>query len=109
MATIVVVEAQPDNLKLITALLTLKGHRVIGLPSGEPLVATLLAERPAPALALLDSQLPGRHGFGALADVQKIEGRRPWKVVAPTARAMPGERDQARAAGVDVLLAHPFA
>jgi len=48
MATIVVVEDQPDNLKLITALLTMKGHRVIGLMSGEPLVATLLAEQPPP-------------------------------------------------------------
>src|SRR2546429_7221664 len=45
-----VVEDQPDNLKLITALLTLKGHRVVGLHTGELLVATLLAERPAPAL-----------------------------------------------------------
>src|SRR5437867_12691111 len=97
MATIVVVEDQPDNLKLFTALLTLKGHRVIGLPSGEPLVATLLAERPAPALVLLDIQLPGRDGFGVLADVQKIEGDRPWKVVALTAHAMPGDRDKALA------------
>ena len=41
MATIVVVEDQPDNLKLITALLALKGHRVVGLHSGDRLVATL--------------------------------------------------------------------
>ena len=34
MATIVVVEDQPDNLKLITALLAMKGHRVVGLASG---------------------------------------------------------------------------
>src|SRR5438034_4396732 len=60
MATIVVVEDQPDNLKLITALLTMKGHRVVGLTSGELLVATLLAEQPPPALVLLDIQLPGR-------------------------------------------------
>ena len=44
MATIVVVEDQPDSLKLIKALLTLKGHRVVGLASGEELVATLRAE-----------------------------------------------------------------
>ncbi len=108
MATIVVVEDQPDNLKLITALLTLKGHRVIGLPSGEPLVATLLAERPAPALVLLDIQLPGRDGFGVLADVQKIEGDRPWKVVALTAHAMPGDRDKALAAGFDGYITKPI-
>src|SRR5438309_9768081 len=63
MATIVVVEDQPDNLKLITALLTMKGHRVVGLTSGEPLVATLLAEQPPPRLVLLDIQLPGRDGY----------------------------------------------
>jgi len=108
MATIVVVEDQPDNLKLITALLTLKGHRVIGLPSGEPLVATLLAERPAPALVLLDIQLPGRDGFSVLADVQKLEGDRPWKVVALTAHAMPGDRDKALAAGFDGYITKPI-
>src|SRR2546426_1397168 len=71
MATIVVVEDQPDNLKLITALLTMKGHRVVGLTSGEPLVATLLAEQPPPRLVLLDIQLPGRDGYSVLADVKR--------------------------------------
>jgi len=108
MATILVVEDQPDNLKLITALLTLKGHRVVGLPSGEPLVATLLAEHPAPALVLLDIQLPGRDGFSVLADVRKIEGDRPWKVVALTAHAMPGDREKALAAGFDGYISKPI-
>ncbi len=108
MATIVVVEDQPDNLKLITALLTLKGHRVVGLPSGERLVATLLAEQPRPALLLLDIQLPGRDGFSVLADVREIEGDHPWKVVALTAHAMPGDREKALAAGFDGYIAKPI-
>jgi CheY-like chemotaxis protein len=108
MATIVVVEDQPDNLKLITALLTLKGHRVVGLHTGELLVATLLAERPAPALVLLDIQLPGRDGFGVLADVKKIEGDHPWKVVALTAHAMPGDRERALGAGFDGYITKPI-
>lgn len=108
MATIVVVEDQPDNLKLITALLTLAGHRVVGLTSGELLVATLLAEQPRPALVLLDIQLPGRDGFSVLRDVQKIEGDRPWKVVALTAHAMPGDREKALAAGFDGYIAKPI-
>src|SRR4029077_17501801 len=74
MATIVVVEDQPDNLKLITALLPIKGPRVTGLMWGEPLVATLLAEQPPPALVLLDIQLPGRDGYSVLGDVKRIEG-----------------------------------
>src|SRR2546430_11809130 len=109
MATIVVVEDQPDNLKLITALLTMKGHRVIGLPSGESLVATLVAEQPPPALVLLDIQLPGRDGFGVLADVKQLAGDSPWKVVALTAHAMPGDRDRALAAGIDGSITQPLA
>ena len=108
MATIVVVEDQPDNLKLFKALLTMKGHRVIGLPSGEGLVATLLAERPAPQLVLLDIQLPGRDGYSVLDDLKKLEGDHPWKVVALTAHAMPGDRDKTLAAGFDGYIAKPI-
>src|SRR5205807_1594348 len=108
MATIVVVEDQPDNLKLITALLTMKGHRVIGLPSGEPLVATLVAERPPPDLVLLDIQLPGRDGFAVLADVRRLAGDHRWKVVALTAHAMPGDREHALAAGFDGYITKPI-
>ena len=108
MATIVVIEDQPDNLKLITALLTMKGHRVIGLGSGEKLVATLLAERPAPELVLLDIQLPGRDGYEVLGDVKRIAGDHPWKVVALTAHAMPGDREKTLAAGFDGYIAKPI-
>jgi len=36
-AIIVIVEDQPDNLKLLTTLLTIKGHHVVGLPNGGPI------------------------------------------------------------------------
>ena len=108
MATIVVVEDQPDNLKLIKALLTMKGHRVVGLGSGEGLVAALLAEQPAPRLVLLDIQLPGRDGYSILGDLKKLEGDHPWKVVALTAHAMPGDREKILAAGFDGYIAKPI-
>jgi CheY-like chemotaxis protein len=107
MATIVVVEDQPDNLKLITALLTMKGHRVIGLASGEAVVPTLAASQPAPELVLLDIQLPGRDGYSVLGDVKKMAGHHAWKVVALTAHAMPGDRERALAAGFDGYIAKP--
>ena len=108
MATIVVVEDQPDSLKLITALLAMNGHRVVGLASGEELVPTLRAATPPPALVLLDIQLPGRDGFSVLADVKRIEGDHPWKVVALTAHAMPGDRERALAAGFDGYITKPI-
>ena len=108
MATIVVVEDQPDNLKLFTALLTMNGHQVIGLAGGERLVDTLRSHRPVPALILLDIQLPGRDGFELLEDIRKIEGDHPWKVVALTAHAMPGDMEKAIAAGFDGYITKPI-
>src|SRR5205809_642918 len=75
---------------------------------GNSCSATLLAEQPAPGLVLLDIQLPGRDGFGVLADVQTIEGDHPWKVVALTAHAMPGDRERALDAGFDGYITKPI-
>ena len=108
MATIVVVEDQPDNLKLFTALLTMHGHQVIGFEGGDRLVVTVRDHRPTPALILLDIQLPGRDGFQLLEDLQKTKGDHRWKVVALTAHAMPGDRDRALAAGFDGYITKPI-
>jgi len=108
MATIVVVEDQPDNLKLITTLLGLKGHQVIGLASGDGLLDVMRTHQPPPALILLDIQLPGRDGYQLLEDLKKLEGDRSWKVVALTAHAMPADRERALAAGFDGYITKPI-
>ncbi len=108
MATIVVVEDQPDSLKLISALLTLRGHQVVGLAGGELLVETLQMLNPPASLVLLDIQLPGRDGYAVLAELKKLEGDHPWKVVALTAHAMPGDREKALAAGFDGYISKPI-
>lgn len=107
MATIVVVEDQPDNLKLLTTLLTIKGHRVIGLASGETLIDVMRSQVPAPDLVLLDIQLPGKDGYALLADLQALPART-WKVVALTAHALPEERARAAAAGFDGYITKPI-
>ena len=108
MATIVVVEDQPDNLKLITTLLGLKGHQVIGLASGDGLLEVMHMHQRPPALILLDIQLPGRDGYQLLEDLKKLEGDRSWKVVALTAHAMPADRERALAAGFDGYITKPI-
>jgi len=106
-ATILIVEDQPDNLKLLTALLTLKGHQVIGLPNGDRVAEVLRTQRPAPALVLLDIQLPGRDGYAVLEELQGLP-ERSWKVVALTAHAMPEDRARAEAAGFDGYITKPI-
>jgi len=108
MATIVVVEDQPDSLKLLSTLLSLRGHQVIPLASGERLVDTVRQHSPPADLVLLDIQLPGRDGYALLQDLKAIEGDHRWKVVALTAHAMPADRDRALAAGFDGYITKPI-
>jgi CheY-like chemotaxis protein len=108
MAIIVVVEDQPDSLRLLATLLSLRGHAVIPLPNGDRLVETMRAHSPEPDLLLLDIQLPGRDGFALLQDLRALEGRRHWKVVALTAHAAPADRDRAMAAGFDGYITKPI-
>ena len=105
-ATIVVVEDQPDNLKLLTTLLTIKGHQVVGLPNGDRL-AEVVQQQPAPELILLDIQLPGRDGYALLEELQGLS-QRSWKVVALTAHALPEDRARASAAGFDGYITKPI-
>jgi CheY-like chemotaxis protein len=104
-ATIVVVEDQPDSLKLLSTLLTLKGHQVIGLPNGDRVAE--VARTQTPALILLDIQLPGRDGYAVLEELKGLPGRS-WKVVALTAHAMPEDRARAAAAGFDGYITKPI-
>jgi len=106
-ATIVVVEDQPDSLKLLSTLLTLKGHQVIGLPNGDRVAEVLRTHQPTPALILLDIQLPGRDGYAVLEELKGL-AERPWKVVALTAHAMPEDRARAQAAGFDGYITKPI-
>jgi len=107
LATIVVVEDQPDSLKLLSTLLTLKGHQVIGLANGDRVAEVARTHQPAPALILLDIQLPGRDGYAVLEELKAL-AERPWKVVALTAHAMPEDRARALAAGFHGYITKPI-
>jgi len=106
-ATIVVVEDQPDSLKLLTTLLTLKGYQVVGLPNGDRLAEVMRTQQPVPDLVLLDIQLPGRDGYAVLEELKELPGRS-WKVVALTAHALPEDRARATAAGFDGYITKPI-
>ncbi|HEV8358533.1 MAG TPA: response regulator [Gemmatimonadales bacterium] len=105
MASILVVEDNPDNMKLFRTLLVMKGHQVTGLPSGDGLLETMAQARPE--LVLMDIQLPGRDGYALLSELRAS----PWagvSVVALTAHAMSGDQEKARAAGFDDYITKPI-
>jgi CheY-like chemotaxis protein len=105
MATILIVEDSPDNMKLFRTLLELKGHTVMGLPGGDELFTVLAGRRPE--LVLMDIQMPGKDGFALLAELRASD-HRDLMVVALTAHAMAGDRDKALAAGFDGYITKPI-
>ena len=105
MATILIVEDSPDNMKLFRTLLTLNGHDVIGLGGGEGLRQHIRDSRPD--LVLRDIQWPERDGFSLLQDIRRdVPSALP--VVALTAHAMAGDRERAIGAGFDGYITKPI-
>jgi two-component system, cell cycle response regulator DivK len=105
MAKILIVEDSPDNMKLFSTILGLKGHEVTGLPGGEGLLEAV--ERTRPDLVLMDIQLPGKDGFTLLQEIR----RSPFpaaRVIALTAHAMTGDRERALEAGFDDYITKPI-
>src|SRR5512147_429274 len=105
MATILIVEDSPDNMKLFRTLLTLRKHQVVGLTSGDGLLDTI--EQAQPALVLMDIQLPGKDGFALLEEI-RASPHRALRVVALTAHAMSGDRERALASGFDGYITKPI-
>ncbi|MEO6067874.1 MAG: response regulator [Gemmatimonadales bacterium] len=105
MANILVVEDNPDNMKLVATILRLKGHVVQQQMDGEGLLERIAAERPD--LVLMDVQLPGRDGFALLEEIRRSPTPM-LRVVALTAHAMSGDRDRALEAGFDGYITKPL-
>lgn len=105
-ARILAVEDNPDNLELMTYLLQASGHAVISAMTGESGIA--LARSEQPALVILDIQLPDTDGYQVLSQLRADPALASLRVVAVTAYAMVGDRDDALAAGFDGYLSKPI-
>jgi CheY-like chemotaxis protein len=104
-ANILIVEDNPDNMTLFKAVLSMRGHTVTGLPGGDALLETFLSQ--PFQLVLLDIQLPGKDGYQLLEDLKGSRQPLP-PVVALTAHAMSGDRENAMHAGFDGYLTKPI-
>ena len=107
MARILIVEDNPDNMKLFKAVLGIRGHTVSGLPGGEKLLETMSGG--ALDLVLLDIQLPGEDGYQLLAKLKASTMAKSLPpIVALTAHAMSGDKEKALQAGFDGYLTKPI-
>lgn len=105
-ATILVVEDNRLNMKLVRDVLEHAGFAVVTAATGEEGVTLALAVRPD--LVLMDLQLPGIDGTEALRQIQQSAPGAGMPVVAVTASAMPSDREAAARAGFDGFLEKPI-
>jgi CheY-like chemotaxis protein len=104
-ATVLVVEDNPLNRKLVRDVLGHAGYRVLEAEDAERGIALARAERPD--LVLMDVQLPGMDGVEALARLRADEATAGIPVAALTALAMKDDRERFLAAGFDGYLEKP--
>lgn len=104
--TILVVDDNPQNLKLARLVLKTAGYVVQTANDAEEAQAALAAQ--LPALILMDLQLPGMDGLELTRQLKADPARCHVPILALTAYAMKGDEGRALAAGCDAYLAKPF-
>jgi len=106
MATILVVDDEPINVKILKRLLTAEGFEVIEAANGEEAVA--LAGRTNPDLILMDVMMPGMDGFEATRFIKAREASRFTPVVMVTALSTMEDKVKGIEAGADDFLTKPY-
>ncbi|MDN3610952.1 two-component sensor histidine kinase BarA [Vibrio ostreicida] len=104
--TVMAVDDNPANLKLISALLQERVTQVCTCTNGIDAVA--LAERQSFDIILMDIQMPHMDGVMACSKIKKTKLNAKTPVVAVTAHAMTGERNRLLNAGMDDYLTKPI-
>ena len=106
MANILVVEDNPNNMKLAVFLLESGGHTV--LQASDAQNGIRIAKDHSPELILMDIQLPGMDGLTATGLLKNDEATRDIRIIALTAFAMKGDDEKMRAAGCDGYISKPI-
>jgi len=106
MATILVVEDHPLNMKLTRKILTSAGYRVLEASDAESGLA--MARDMHPDLILMDIQLPDMDGLEATRKIKFDPELCAIPVIALTALAMHGDEQRILACGCDDYISKPL-
>lgn len=104
--TVMAVDDNPANLKLISALLQERVERVITCTNGVDAVQQ--AQTQKFDIVLMDIQMPHMDGVTACNKIKQTTLNADTPVIAVTAHAMSGERDRLLNAGMDDYLTKPI-
>lgn len=106
MRSVLVIEDNKDNLKIMTYALQRAGYTVIAAECGEEGFELALKDRPY--FILMDINLPDMDGIETTKKIRasEIDGKIP--IIAVTSYAMTGDRDRILAAGCNGYIEKPI-
>ena len=104
--TVLYVEDNELNRKIVRDLLRRTSYRLIEAVDGEAGIAMALAERPD--LILMDIQLPKVSGIEAMRTLRQAPAVAHTPIIAITSFALSGDQQKATEAGASAYLAKPY-
>jgi len=106
MSTVLIVEDNEKNMKLVRDVLKVKGYHV--LEAVDAASGLALARSGKPDLILMDIQLPDMDGITALKVIRQDKALARTPVVAVSASVMPDEQQKIVASGFDSYITKPI-
>jgi len=106
MSTILIVEDNEKNMKLVRDILQHKGYATLEAVTGGEGVRLALERRPD--LILMDIQLPDIDGIAALREIRKDAALDATPVLAVSASVMPDDQQKIVTSGFDAFITKPI-
>jgi len=106
MSTILIVEDNEKNMKLVRDILRHQGHTTLEAATGTDGVR--LAQEQRPDLILMDIQLPDIDGIAALRQIRAQPNLDATPVIAVSASVMPDEQQKVVSSGFDAFITKPI-
>jgi CheY-like chemotaxis protein len=105
-ATVLIVDDDVRNVFALTSALEMHGLRVLYSDNGAEGIR-LLAEHPEVDIVLMDAMMPDQDGYETTRGIRRNQRFQDLPVVFLTAKAMPGDRESALAAGATDYITKP--
>jgi len=106
MKQILIIEDNPDNMKLMTFILEKNGFQTLKAFTGQDGID--MAREKTPDLVLLDIQLPDMDGIEVLKAIRSCGTDKALPVIAVTSYAMDGDRQRLMASGCTGYIEKPI-
>jgi two-component system cell cycle response regulator DivK len=103
---VLIVEDNPSNMRLMEMTLRGKGYTLLKATDGEKALDMVLTKQPD--LIIMDIQLPKLSGLEAIEKIREVPVFSSIPIIALTAYAMKGDKEEIINAGCDAYLSKPI-